>query len=144
MRESKWRAPRTADTRRLRSAQRSGRAIETAGRKAGFFCDETRHKRFAGKNVSRDANHGRDEADKVGVQRATSIGRISTVVVVTMLMRLACVAMMRMLRGERGERAVRGFRARKGRRYNAGELGHHEKGDQEPDKPGYRPQPIHQ
>ena len=64
-------------------------------------------------------------------------------VVLTMLL-WSRVTMVRMLMSEHDVRAVRGFCARRGRRYNAGELGHHEKGDQESDKPGYRPQPIHQ
>jgi hypothetical protein len=135
--------PRTADTRRLRSAQRSWRAIETAGREARLLIDEASHKRFAGHPVSQDTNHGRNHTDKVSVQRAAGIGRISATVGMIVLMRLSHVAMVRMLVREGSKRAGGCFCVSARGRYNAGQLGDREKRDQEPNKPVYRPQPNH-
>ncbi len=141
MRESGERAADTADTRRLRSAQGSWRAIETAGRQAGLLINEAGHQRFAGRPVGQDANHGRNHTDKVSVQGTAGIGRISAMVAMMVLMRLSHAAMVRMFVREGSERAY--LRVRTRGRYNSGELGDHEKGDQEPNKRAYRPQPNH-
>jgi hypothetical protein len=135
--------PRTADTRRLRSAQRSWRAIETARRQAGLLIDEAGHERFANRPVGQDANHGRNHTNKVSVQGAASNGRISAMVGMMVLMRLSHAGMVRMFGGEGSERAGGCVCVRKRGRYNSGELGNHEKGDQEPNKRSYRPQPNH-
>jgi hypothetical protein len=124
------------------SAQRSWRAIETAGREAGLLVNEAGHKWFAGHRVGQDANHGRNDTDKVSVQGAASIGRISTMVGMVVLMGLSHVAMVRMFVRE-GSECARCFRVRARGRHNPGELGYHEKGDQEPNKRAYRPQPNH-
>jgi hypothetical protein len=135
--------PRTADTRGLRSAQRSWRAIETAGREAGFLINEADHQRFAGHPVGHDASHGRNDTDKVSVQGAASIGRIAAMVGMVVLMRLSHAAMVRMFGRERSERAGGCVCVSARGRCNSGELGDHEKGDQEPNKRAYRPQPFH-
>jgi hypothetical protein len=135
--------PRTADTRRLRLAQRSWRAIETAGREARLLINEASHKRFAGHPVSQDTNHGRNHTDKVSVQGAAGIGRISAAVGMMVLMRLSHVAMVRVFVREGSKRAGGCFCVSARGRYNTGELGDREKRDQEPDKPVYRPQPNH-
>lgn len=60
-----------------------------------------------------------------------------------LLMRLSHVALVRMFVREGSERAGGYFCVRALGRYNTGELGDHEKGDQEPNKRAYRPQPNH-
>jgi hypothetical protein len=59
------------------------------------------------------------------------------------LMGLSHVAMVRMVVRKGSDRAGGRFCVRARRRYNTGELGDHEKGDQEPNKSAYRSQPIH-
>jgi hypothetical protein len=135
--------PRTADTRRLRSAQRSRRAIETAGREAGLLINEAGHKRFASHPVGQDANHGTNDTDKVSVQGATSIAGVSAMLGMMVLIRLSHVAKVHMFVREGGERADGCSRVRARGRYNTSELGDHKKGDQEPNKRAYRPQPNH-
>jgi hypothetical protein len=62
-------------------------------------------------------------------------------VAMMVLMRLSHAAMVRMFVREGSERVC--LRVRTRGRYNSGELGDHEKGDQEPNKRSYRPQPNH-
>jgi hypothetical protein len=133
--------PQTADTRRLQSAHRSWRAIETAGREARLLINEAGYERFASRPLGQDANLGTNDTDKVSVQSAARIGRISAVVGMVVLMRLSHAAMVRMFGRKGSERGC--LRVRRRGRYNSGELGDHEKGDQEPNKRAYRPQPNH-
>jgi hypothetical protein len=135
--------PQTADTPRLRSAQRSWRAIETAGRQAGLLINEAGHERFANRPVGQDANHGRNDTNKVCVQGAAGIGRISAKVGMMVLMHLSHAVMVRMFVRKGSERAAGCFCVGARGRCNASKLGHNEKGDQEPNKRAYRPQPYH-
>jgi hypothetical protein len=105
--------------------------------------NEAGGKRFAGHRVGHDANHGRNHTDKVSVQSAATIGKISAMVGMMVLMRLSHIAMVRRLGREGSERAGGCVCVRARGRCNASELGDREKGDQKPNKRAYRPQPNH-
>jgi hypothetical protein len=105
--------------------------------------NEAGHQRFAGHRVGHDANHGKNDTDKVSVQGAARISRISPMVGMGVLMGLSHVRMVRMFVRAGSERTAGCFCIRARGRYDAGELGDHKKGDQKPNKPAYRSKPIH-
>jgi hypothetical protein len=80
-RESEERAA-IADALRLKSAQRSWRAIEAAGRDADFAIVQLGGKTRADRCHGPDYEHLREEADEVCMQCAAGIGVDSAVAVV--------------------------------------------------------------
>jgi hypothetical protein len=95
MRESEKRAT-IADALRLKSAQRSWRAIEAAGRDADFVIVTVGGKARADQRHGPDCDDWREEADKVRMQCAASVGVDSAVV---MVMAAAVIAVGPMMMG---------------------------------------------
>jgi hypothetical protein len=95
IRESEKRAT-IADALRLKSTQRSWRAIEAAGRDADFAIVQVGGKARADQRRCPDCDHLREEADEVRMRGAASVGVVSAVV---MVMAAAVIAVGPMMMG---------------------------------------------
>jgi len=136
--------PRNADTLRLKeSAQRSWRTVETARRHAAVAIIGVTGQGFADNAPRLDQDRRGKDAGKAGMQCAAGIGQITAVVAVRRDLPFVgvVVAMLMMVMRESRVRNRLGVGAR--RRHHARELRDQKQGDQQPDKPRYRPKPIH-
>jgi hypothetical protein len=124
-------------------AQRSWRTVEAAGRYAAALIIRLDGERLADNARGLDADCRGKDAGKAGVQRAAAVGQISAAIAGTMALSLvaAVVAVLMMVVGGNRVRDQLPTGAR--RRDDARELRDDEQGDQQPDKPSYRPTPIH-
>jgi hypothetical protein len=76
------------------------------------------------------------------VQCATSVSKVSAMITMVMSLSLIAFIICVLMMGVRNRGRNR-LRVGAWRRHDARKLGHPEQSDQQPDKPGYRPQPIH-
>ena len=135
--------PRNADTLRLKeSALRSWRAVETAGWQSAVAIIGVNSEGFPDSASRFDRNCRGKDAGKVGMQCATRIGQICAVVAVMRGVPFTGVVVAKLMMGRIGGVQNR-LRAGARGRHDAGELRHHEQGDQQPHKPAYRPKPVH-
>ncbi len=143
--------PLTADTRRLESAQRSWRTIESTGRDARGLLVRADGKRFANHVFLCDRNDRRQNTGKIRMQGAAGIGQCATVIVVIMRLSLigailcmiaVVVRMVIVIVRSWGRCRRHGVRARG--RDNARELSDQEQADQQTDNPAYHTQRLHE
>jgi hypothetical protein len=100
-------------------------------------------KRLADDAAGLDRRYGGEDAGKVRMQRATSVGEVSALIAMVMGLSFIPVNMHVLMLGVRSKRVSNRLRAGARRRHDARELRDQEQGDQQTDKPRYGPEPIH-
>ncbi len=125
-------APRTATHVDSDHVQRFWRTIELAQIGANADMGETRRESLTVGFPDCDRDDRRKNAGEEGMQRAAAVGVVCALI--AMMVRALSPVVMRMHAiGVGSGGSCEGFLAREGRRYDTGELGHHEQSDQYPD-----------